>query len=200
MGMIARRNGLSCALLERGRHPRFMIGESTTPLANLLLEEIATTYDLPAVLPLCKWGSWQKQTPHLACGLKRGFSFYQHRLGERFESDCDLRRQLLGGASPQPEIADTHWYRADLDEYLVRQAQALGVEYLDEVELATATEESKAMRVNGTRHGQPLAFSAELVIDATGPRGFLHRSLKLPEKSFTGFPATQALFSHFTGV
>lgn len=31
MGMIARRLGRSVVLLERGRHPRFSIGESSTP-------------------------------------------------------------------------------------------------------------------------------------------------------------------------
>jgi len=41
---------------------------------------------------------------------------------------------------------------------------------------------------------------AEFVIDATGPRGFLHRSLGLPERPFPLLPPTQALFSHFTGV
>jgi FADH2 O2-dependent halogenase len=49
--LVARRLGLSVALLERGTHPRFAIGESTSPLANLLLEEIARRYDLPKLLP-----------------------------------------------------------------------------------------------------------------------------------------------------
>ena len=77
--MIARRLGRSVILLERGRHPRFAIGESSTPLANLLLEELALRYDLPRLLPLAKWGSWQKTYPQIACGLKRGFTFYQHQ-------------------------------------------------------------------------------------------------------------------------
>ena len=51
--MVVRRLGLSCALVERGRHPRFAIGESTTPLTNLLLEELAADYDLPGLRPLC---------------------------------------------------------------------------------------------------------------------------------------------------
>ena len=71
--MIARRLGHSVVLLERGRHPRIVIGESSTPLANLLLEELASRYDLPAVRPLSKWGPWQERYPHLPCGLKRGF-------------------------------------------------------------------------------------------------------------------------------
>jgi len=46
MAMIARRLGRSVILLERRRHPRFAIGESSTPLANLLLEELAWRYEL----------------------------------------------------------------------------------------------------------------------------------------------------------
>jgi FADH2 O2-dependent halogenase len=75
MAMIARRQGRSVLLLERARHPRFAIGESSTPLTNLLLEELARRYDLPEVLPLTKWGPWQKALPKIGCGLKRGFTF-----------------------------------------------------------------------------------------------------------------------------
>src|SRR5258705_285016 len=69
MAMIFHRLGLSTALVERGRHPRFVIGESSTPLANLLLEELADDYDLPFVRPLCKWGTWQEKLPHIGCRL-----------------------------------------------------------------------------------------------------------------------------------
>src|SRR5437867_4128092 len=51
MAMIARQLGCSVVLLERGRHPRFAIGESSTPLANLLLEELARRYALPRLRP-----------------------------------------------------------------------------------------------------------------------------------------------------
>ena len=44
-------------LVERGRHPRFAIGESSTPLANLLLEELADRYDLPRIRAFSKWGA-----------------------------------------------------------------------------------------------------------------------------------------------
>ena len=40
LAIIAHRLGFGTALLERGSHPRFAIGESSTPLANLLLEEL----------------------------------------------------------------------------------------------------------------------------------------------------------------
>ncbi len=200
MAMIAHRLGFSTALIERGRHPRFVIGESSTPLANLLLEELADDYALPFVRPLCKWGPWQEKLPHIGCGLKRGFTFYHHELGRAFQPDPHLRRQLMVGASPNETIADTHWYRPDFDRYLVEQAEALGVKYLDEVELSNVSGGKNCIFLGGARHGEPVQLSAEFVIDATGPRGFLHRSLSLPEKSFPLLPPTQALFSHFTGV
>jgi FADH2 O2-dependent halogenase len=200
MAMIARRLGYSTLLVERGKHPRFAIGESSTPLANLLLEEIATDYDLPGVRPLCKWGTWQVKTPHIACGLKRGFTFYHHQLGRPFEPDPERERQLLVGASPNEEIADTHWYRPDFDHYLVEQAQALGVDFLDEIELTAATQKEHGMLLRGKRYNQPVEFLADFVIDASGPRGFLHRVLTLPEKNVAAMPATQALFSHFKNV
>ncbi len=104
------------------------------------------------------------------------------------------------GASPLEKIADTHWYRPDFDHYLLRQAQLLGVTCLDETDLESATEETSRMRLAGTRRDQEIGITADFVIDASGPRGFLHRALHLPEKSLESFPATQALFSHFEGV
>ncbi|HKI44483.1 MAG TPA: NAD(P)-binding protein, partial [Balneolales bacterium] len=44
MAMIARKLGFSVVLLEKSSHPRFIIGESTTPLTNLYLEQIADRY------------------------------------------------------------------------------------------------------------------------------------------------------------
>src|SRR6266581_1922988 len=156
MAMIARRLGFSTALIERVRHPRFVIGESSTPLANLLLEELAGAYDLPFVRPLCKWGPWQEKFPHIGCGLKRGFTFYHHELGRAFQPDPGRRRQLMVGASPNETIADTHWYRPDFDQYLVEHAQALGVAYLDEVELSQVSEEKNCLFLGGARRGVPV--------------------------------------------
>jgi len=161
MAMIARRLGFSTALLERGRHPRFAIGESSTPLANLLLEEIADDYELPGVRPFSKWGTWQKHAPQVACGLKRGFTFYHHELGRSFKSDSRRQRQLLVGASPRDEIADTHWYRPDFDHYLGRQAEDMGAAYWDETELTKAVEEPDGVRLTGKRRDEPIEFTQE---------------------------------------
>jgi FADH2 O2-dependent halogenase len=192
LAMIARRLGKSVILLERGRHPRFAIGESTTPLSNLLLEELATRYRLPDLLPLCKWGTWQAAHPELACGLKRGFTFYHHLPGREPRRED----QLLVAASPRDEIADTHWYRADLDAFFVRAAQEAGVEYRDLVQLDSARELDDGVALAGVQ----VDIKAKFVVDASGPRGFLHRAFGLSELPLPGMPATEALYTHFTGV
>jgi FADH2 O2-dependent halogenase len=152
------------------------------------------------LLPLAKWGSWQKSYPRIACGLKRGFTFFHHTFGKPWTADPERRDQLLVAASPHDGIADTHWYRPDFDHFLVLEAQDLGVEYLDEVKLEATEHSPGALTMRGERKGAALSVRAQFVIDATGPRGFLHRALGLPELPFANLPRTQALYSHFSEV
>ena len=198
--MIARRLGHSVVLLERGRHPRVVIGESSTPLSNLLLEELARRYDLPALQPLSKWGPWQEQYPHLPCGLKRGFSFFHHDIAQPQPWHATAHNHFLVAASPHNAIADTHWYRAGFDHFLLEQAQHLGVDYRDEWQALSFAENGNGVALTGMQRGQQQTVYASFVVDATGPRGCLHRLLHLEETRFAHYPSTQALYSHFTGV
>ena len=200
LAMIARRFGRSVVLLERGRHPRFAIGESSTPLSNLLLEELCLKYGLSNITPLTKWGSWQRIYPELACGLKRGFTFFHQAPGQREIATLDRRNQLLVAASPHNEVADTHWYRADFDCFLVREAQEAGVDYLDECEISEFKHNDHESLLGGIRKGQPIEMAARFIVDASGPRGFLHKALRLGERPLPDLPATQALYAHFSGV
>lgn len=197
---IARRLSRSVALLERGTHPRFAIGESSTPLANLVLEDLAERYGLPRLAPLTSYGAWRRAYPELVCGLKRGFSFLSHRPGEPFGADPGRRDQLLVGASPSDDVADTHWLRSDVDAFFLSEAVARGVTYLDRVTLDTATPDPAGMTLSGTRAGARAEVRARLVVDASGPRGFLSRALGLPESAFPGMPLTEALFTHVEGA
>ena len=198
--LLARRLGRSVVLIEKGTHPRFAIGESSSPLANLLLEELCDRYDLPRLKPLAAWGTWRRAYPEIGCGLKRGFTFYGHRQGKGFAADRERRDQLLVAASPRDEVADTHWYRADFDHFLLRETEAEGAEYLDETRLESFRVCGDGAALEGVRRGKRVSLTARFVVDASGPRGFLHRSLRLPEEGFRGFPSTQGLYTHFEGV
>src|SRR2546425_547596 len=105
--LLLDRIGLRSALIERGSHPRFALGESSTPLADLVLEELANRYDLPRLAPLASYGAWQRAYPELVCGLKRGFSYFHHEGGKHFQPSPDHANELLVAASASAEDADT---------------------------------------------------------------------------------------------
>ena len=200
LAMIAARLGYRVALLERGRHPRFAIGESASPLAGILIEQLADRYDLPRIRPLSAYGTWQRTYPDVICGLKRGFTYFRHERNQSYRVNVDRSTQLLVAASPSDELSDTHWLRADVDFFLVREAIASGVEYVEAVEIESFSRAAYACVLAGSRHGNPFVIRSALVVDASGPHGFLSRALNIRNTGFADYPQTQALFSHFTDV
>jgi tetracycline 7-halogenase / FADH2 O2-dependent halogenase len=191
MSMVLRRLGYSVLLLERNRHPRFAIGESSTPFANLLLETVAARYDLPFLKSLSEWGSWQREHPQIACGLKRGFTFYHHTPGQSLDLS-NRENQLLVAASPNDEVADTHWFRPDFDAFLVQKARELDVTYLDEFE--PVIENSWQLR------GSKGTFTANFLIDASGAHSRVAETLGITREASPCMPATRTIYAHFRNL
>src|SRR5262249_53656518 len=131
LAMIARRTGRSVMLIDRYAHPRFAIGESTSPLLNLVIGQLAVRYDLPRLKPLAARGAWQRAYPNVAGGLKRGSTFFKQESGMRYRTAQDRSNQLLVSACPNDDIADTHWLRSDVDYFLMQEAVASGADILD---------------------------------------------------------------------
>jgi len=201
MAMVLRRLGRSVLMIERGAHPRFVIGESSTPFANLLLEQLAKEYDLPFLRSLSEWGTWQAELPQISCGLKRGFTFYHHQAGREVDL-ADRAAQLLVAASPNDRVADTHWYRPEFDQFLAEQAQAIGVEYQDRTRILECARQGEGWRVAMQREGADEAaeVSAGFVIDATGAKSFLAQKMGVEEIGFSSMPKTRAAYAHFEKV
>jgi FADH2 O2-dependent halogenase len=192
--------GYDVVLLERGTHPRFAIGESTTPLANLSLERLAARYGLRDCYRLAAHGRWLAHFPELRRGLKRGFTYYRHHPGDAFaEVGLDSER-LLVAASPEDAVSDTHWMRSDVDHHFVREAVAAGVDYRDRVELTGAEIGADDVRLTGTRMGEAVELRAGFVVDASGPAGFLARQLSIPSGVERTLTRAGLVFSHFDGV
>lgn len=198
MALIGRRLGLSVVLLEKTQHPRVVIGESSTPLSNLLLEDLAERYDLPWLKPFAKWGSWQEVYPEVGCGLKRGFTFFHHEPGSTAASPVD--RQMLVAASPHDAIADTHWFRADVDAFLAEQAKAAGAWYIDHCTVRSVRRDGQTWQLACDTGAGPRMIQARMLVDATGPHGLLHRHFALHNVGYPSLPETAALYSHFAGV
>ncbi len=181
--LIAAKLGYEVSLFERGTLPRFAIGESSTPLAGLILADLCERYDLQGVRPLCSWGPWRRAYPGVGRGLKRGFTYFAHRPGEVLSDTPAHARSLLVAGSPDDERADTHWLRADVDAFLLGQAVDAGVRYRDRTE------------VRGLE-----AIDADLIVDASGRSGALVEALGARDATGLLRTHTRATWAHFEGV
>jgi tetracycline 7-halogenase / FADH2 O2-dependent halogenase len=210
--LLLHKRGFSVCLVEKGRHPRFAIGESSTPIADLLLRDLSTRYDLPWLYPFSRYGSWQETHPDVVCGIKRGFSYFKHYPGQAFSTDAVHSQELLVAASTSDEVSDTNWLRADFDAFLVEKVKEAGIAYFDLTELTAAERGAewtfRAERGGGratdersghdrATDGAPLTITAAFFIDATGGGALLDGLLGVAS-SAQGFDTdSYGLFSHF---
>lgn len=200
LARIARGTGHEVTLVERDTHPRFALGESSTPLAAIALERIAARYGLNDLRDLAAYGRWSARLPDLRRGLKRGFTFYRHRPGEAFRNDDANANRLLVAASPDDTVADAHWLREDIDAFLVGRAEAEGVRYLDRTLLDDLEALDDGFELAGTRAGQRIRLVADLLVDASGAGGFVARHLDVNAAVPRGALRTGLVYGHFTGV
>ncbi|XZE51410.1 NAD(P)/FAD-dependent oxidoreductase [Planctomycetaceae bacterium SH139] len=193
--------GRRVALIDPVSHPRFAIGESSTPIADLLLESISDRYQLHRLRPLARYGSWKRTMPEMDCGQKRGFSYFVHHPGESFLDDRQHSRSLLVAASRDREVADTHWLRADVDHFLFTQAVAAGVEAYP-LETTGITRNGNQLELQlaaaETSHSQQL--TARFVVVATGANPQLAKLLGIAEATGRLQSCSYTTFAHLQGL
>jgi FADH2 O2-dependent halogenase len=192
LGAILARNGVKVLMIERGSHPRFTIGESTTPETTALLGILAQRYAVPEVAHLSNFQSIRRHVT-AACGIKRNFSFVYHRRGE--EQRPQEVNQFPTWAPPFGP--DVHFFRQDVDAHMLWVA----VHYGATVRQRTAL---KALEIDGsgvdleTEGGETLR--AKFVVDGTGYRSILADALGLREKPSSLMTRSRALFTHMIDV
>ncbi len=203
LAWIVASQGAKVLLLDRNRHPRFAVGESSTPTADFLLEHIARRWKLDSLLPLARWGSWKATYPEVVCGKKRGFSYFEHRPGQKFSDSPTNSSSLLVAASASDELSDTHWLRSDVDQFIFDHAIKAGAHVHQECQLTAISQASLEWQLNfKTKESgqQDIAASANWLIDATGGGGLLAETLKLTSQDSNLKTQTGAIYSHFADV
>lgn len=197
--LILQRLGWKVCVVEKARHPRFAIGESSTPAADMILRDFARQYDLPWLHAFSRYGSWCRSYPDVMRGLKRGFSFYKHYPGKAFYTNDQHEHELLVAASVDDEHSDTQWLRADFDAFLVEKVQEAGIAYLDQAEIVDV-EEAEELTFTLQREGVDRKLRADFFIDATGSPHLLQRLWQVPSTADDFYTHSFAVFSHFEQV
>jgi len=191
--------GYDVALIEKGSHPRFAIGESSTPVADLILRDLADRYDLSWLREISRYGSWQQTHPQINCGLKRGFSYYKHQTGQPFQTNVEHKNELLVAASSSDEQSDTNWYRSDVDAFFVDQVKQQGIPYWDNINVKKVQRIGDEWQITAIRVEDKFDFNSNWMIDATGSDAILNQlGVRSGSEGFRTH--TSAVFSHFSDV
>ncbi len=198
LSLILNRMGLKCVAIDRAAHPRFAIGESSTPIANRVLRDLCQRYDLPNLEPLSAYGPAAEAYPEVSMGRKRGFSYFKHTPGVEFAAHADHRAELLVTASRDDYLADTHWYRQDVDALFAREVAKC--ECLFENTSIQQIDRQDGWRVQATRDDERIIFRSRFIVDATGESGVLLRSLGVSQNGANTqewMTNSRAIFGHF---
>ncbi len=189
------------AVIDSAVHPRFSIGESSTPIADTILRRLGATYQLPELASLSSWGSWRRDYPDVACGRKRGFSYYVHDHGEPFNEVSMGARSLLVAASASDAVADTHWYRAEVDRFFFERAVTAGAIDLTGHHVVAHEESVDSSRYETHCMGQrKIVVDSEWVIDASGHGGVLAKLTGAKSRIDELKTRTHATYGHYTDV
>jgi FADH2 O2-dependent halogenase len=187
-------------MVDSATHPRFALGESSTPLADFLLEHIADEFGLVELRSLSRWGSWQRDLPQLRAGKKRGFSYFEHSSGEHFNETSAHERSLLVAASTNDEVSDTHWMRSDVDHWLFKKACSAGAQALLQATVSNVTRSGERWNIKLSSQAGLESLDAREIVDASGGAGVLGQALKLAELSNVLKTKNSVLFGHFLDV
>ena len=188
--------GFRTVLIDRNRHPRFAVGESSTPAANLILRSLAREYGLQDLNTLSRFGTWREAWPHIRCGLKRGFSYFAHRPGEEYVPDGNNANQLLVAASSCDALADTQWYRADVDQFLSDRAVSQGAVLCEDAHIHKITPVPAGWEICVTHEETLHALKSGFIIDASGAAQVLMNCSSLEPEAVSLRTRTRSLYTH----
>lgn len=198
LAMILAKQGRQVAVVDVEEHPRFALGESTTPLGDLTLKEIASTYDLPELLALTSYGSLREQLPGLRCGRKRGFTYFGFD-DQKSTDDPTAIQSMLVAASESDYLSDTHWMRSDVDQYFLLVAMSYGVKFCLGCEYQLF-QTGKRWQLSGKAMEQEIKVSAEFLVDATGAKGKVFDVLNVPQQQHVLKTNSSSVYGHFRGL
>lgn len=192
LGAILAKGGLSVLMLEAEVHPRFTIGEATTPDTNFRLKLLGLKYDVPEITNLSTFHDLRDNVGPTS-GVKRAFSFLYHREGQ--EQNPVESHQYPTLAPPMGP--DCHFFRQDTDAYMMTAAVGYGAEIRQQTRISEFEIEGDTVRLVSNK-GE--VFTGSYLVDATGMKSVLAQKFDLREDSSTFLTNSRAIFTHMVNV
>lgn len=192
LGVILARHGVRVLLIDSASHPRFAIGESTTPHFSLMLEFMAERFAVPELMSLASM-SRIRQNITSSCGVKRAAGFTYHHEGK--EQDPREIHQI--GISEHLRASEKHLFRQDIDTYLLYAAIRNGAVVRQQTQITELTIDEQGVRLEAEGGDK---FNARYLVDASGYRSLLADKFKLRETPTRLKTRSRAIFTHMIDV
>jgi FADH2 O2-dependent halogenase len=192
LGSILSKGGLKVLMLEAETHPRFTIGEATTPDTNFRLKLLGMKYNVPEITNLSTFHEL-RDTIGPTSGVKRAFSFLYHREGE--EQNPKESHQYPTLAPPMGP--DCHFFRQDTDAYMMATAVSYGAEIRQQTRISDFEIEGDTVRLVSNKGD---VFTGSYLVDATGMKSVLAQKFDLREDSTKFLTNSRAIFTHMVNV
>ena len=192
LGAILARHRIRVLLIDAGTHPRFAVGEATTPDTSFRLKILAAKYDVPEIANL---STFHKLRDHVspACGVKRSFSFLYQRDGQ--EQNPKESHQYPTLAAPMGP--DCHLFRQDTDAYMLAVAVHYGAETRQDTRVADVEVADSYVSVTTDKKK---TYRAAYLVDAAGYRSPLADKFGWRGNSEEFKTNSRSLFTHMVGV
>lgn len=192
LGAILARHGVEVLLVEAGVHPRFAVGEATTPDTSCRFKLMALKYDVPEIANLA---TFHKLRHHVGAssGVKRAFSFLYHREGR--EQNPKESHQFPTLAPPLGP--DCHLFRQDTDAYMLAVAAKYGADVRQRLRIKDVSIRERGVTLTSEQGEQ---FFCQYVADASGFHSPLARKFNLREDPATLSTNSRAIFTHMIQV
>ncbi len=192
LGAILARNKLSVLMVDSETHPRFTIGEATTPDTNFRLKLLGLKYDVPEISHL---SAFHPTRDHVspACGVKRAFSFLYQREGQEQKPTETHQYPTLA----PPMGPDCHFFRQDTDAYMMAVAVGYGAKVRQQTRIAEIDIQDDGVTIVSDKKE---TFRAKYLVDGTGIRSVLAQKFQLREDPAKFRTNTRAIFTHMVGV
>lgn len=194
------RQGLRVMVLDRGTHPRFALGESTTTPSSLWIKVLAERYDAPELHHITT-GEGVRRHVAPTSGVKSNFGFLYHEEGAAAPArswqavipQAEFSDEDVG----PPQSSEMHFFRQDVDEYLWNTALGAGAVGRSGCEVTAVSFRDDGATIE-TAAGETI--DCGFVIDASGYRSVVASALGLREDPPRWRTNSRAMFTHMTGV
>ena len=193
LAAILARNGFSALMIEKSQHPRFALGESTLPQTSYWMWLISERYGIPELKNLADAHTVASMIAPTS-GIKRSIGFAYHHEGQPHDM-LHESHQLL--APELPFISESHFYREDIDLYMVKVAQQYGAVLKENTEAVTLEIDDTGVRVQD-RDGS--TYSARYLIDASGFHSLVSKTFDLRDNPTRLKTQSRAIFTHVDGL